>query len=88
MDTLFDVSFFIVLFFVLDFFDWSWEWYCCHGQSNPSSYASIAVKAMRTGVAISHILIDSKAGRKRVRMYEIVMIKQSMKISNRCLDLY
>ena len=38
--------------------------------------ARIAVKAMRTGVAISQILIDSKAGRKRVTVYEVTKITQ------------
>ena len=43
--------------------------------------ASIAVKAMRTGVAISQILIDSKAGRKRATAYEVIKITQMMKNS-------
>ena len=43
--------------------------------------ASIAVKAMRTGVAISQILIDSKAGMKRAAAYEIIKTTQMMKIS-------
>ena len=43
--------------------------------------ASIATNAMSTGVAMSQILIDSKAGRKRATKYEIIKITQIMKIS-------
>jgi len=43
--------------------------------------AKTAMNAIRTGVAISQILIDSKAGRKRVTRYEIAVVKQTIKIS-------
>ena len=62
MDSLFGVSFFIVLFFVLDFFDWSWGGVVAMVQPIQAPMASIATNAMSTGVAMSQILIDSRAG--------------------------
>ena len=43
--------------------------------------ARTATNAMSNGAAMSQILIDSKAGRKRATAYEVIKITQIMKIS-------